>query len=80
MFFGLINTLTICQKLFNQIFGKALDNFVIIYLNDILVYSKNKNKYIKYVQYIFQRLQEHDLQIKSKKCFFHKNEIEFLGY
>ena len=56
MFFGLINALATCQELFNQIFGKALDDFIIIYLNDILVYSKNKNEYIKHIQYILQEL------------------------
>ena len=57
-----------------------MDDFIIIYLDNILVYSKNKNKHVKYVQYIFQRLQEHDLRVELKKYFFHKNEIKFLKY
>ena len=47
---------------------------------DIPIYSKNKKKYIKNVQYIFQKLQKHDLQIELKKYSFHKNKIKFLRY
>ena len=43
------------------------------------MFKKNK-KYIKHIQYIFQKLQEHDLQTKPKKYFFHKNKVEFLKY
>ena len=78
--FRLINTLVTCQELLNWILRKILDNFVIIYLNNIFIYSKNKKKHVKYIQYIFQWLKEHDLQIKLKKYFFHKNEIKFLKY
>ena len=80
MLFGLINALAICQELFNQVFKKTLDNFAIIYLDDIFIYSKSKKEHVKHVRHIFQWLKKHSLWVEPKKCFFHKNEVEFLGY
>ena len=65
MFFGLTNALTTCQKLFNQIFKTALDNFVIMYFDNISIYLKIK-KNIKHIYYIFQKLKKHDLKIELK--------------
>ena len=78
--FGFTNTLTIYQKLLNQVLSDALDKNSIIYFNDIFIYSKTEEKHIKYIQHILQKLQKHDLKVESKKCFFHKNKMEFLGY
>ena len=56
MLFGLINTLAIFQLYINQTLFKLLDDFVVIYLNDILIYFKNKKDYYEYVKKILKRL------------------------
>ena len=80
MFFRLTNALIICQELFDLTFEATLNNFVIMYSNNIFVYLKTQKKYIEYIKYIFQKLQEYDLKVKPKKYSFSKNKMEFLKY
>ena len=56
IFFKLINIPIMFQKFINLILGKYLFNFVVIYLNNILVFSKNYKKYIKYIKIILEKL------------------------
>ena len=78
--FGFTNALTTCQKLLNQVLRDALDENLIVYFNNIFIYSKIEVKHIRHVQHILQKLREYDLKVKLKKYFFHKNKIQFLGY
>ncbi len=55
-----------------------LDEFVIAYLNDIIVYSNSKKKHIRYVRIILHRLREANIQIDVDKCEFHITETKFL--
>ena len=80
MSFELINASTICQKMINDALREYLDIFVIIYLNDILIYSKTLKKHVKLVQKILTCLMKRNLRLKSKKCEFHKKEIDFLKF
>jgi hypothetical protein len=57
---------------------KYLDEFVITYLNDIIVYNKSKKEHIKHVQKILQRLREAEIQIDVNRCEFHIIEKKFL--
>jgi len=57
-----------------------LDIYVVIYLDDILIYSNNLEDYIKYVKKILKRLWRNKLYASSTKCAFHQDRIEFLGY
>jgi hypothetical protein len=57
-----------------------LDVFVIIYLDDILIFSKTEEKYKKYIRKIFRRLINENLRIKTKKTEFHAKEVDFLGF
>jgi hypothetical protein len=56
-----------------------LDEFVIIYLNDIVVYNNSKKKHVRHVRKILQRLREIEIQIDVNKCEFHITEIKFLS-
>ena len=80
MSFELTNASTTYQKLMNNILRKHLDIFVIAYLNDILVYSKTKEKHIKHVNIVLELLMQRNLLLKSKKCEFHKKKVNFLNF
>ena len=78
--FGLTNAPTIFQHLINNIFQEFLDNFVVCYLDGILIYSKDIKQYEEHVRLVLDRLRIANLYAKLKKCNFHKSQVEFLGY
>ena len=78
--FGLTNAPATFQTLMNDIFRDLLDVCVIVYLDDILVYSKNKEEHEQHLQQVLQRLKEHQLYAKLSKCTFFANSIEYLGH
>jgi hypothetical protein len=53
---------------------------MVIYLNNILIYSKLKEDYYTYIRIIIERLRKYKLYIKLSKCFFNIKEVEFLGF
>ena len=57
-----------------------LDDFVIIYLDDVLVFLKTLKEHKKYIQKIFNRLQKKRLFVEPDKCEFYKKEIKYLEY
>jgi Reverse transcriptase (RNA-dependent DNA polymerase) len=69
--FKLINASALYQNLINNIFRKYLDDFMIAYLNDILIYSKTKEKHIKHVTVILKALEKANIRINSAKSVFH---------
>ena len=77
MSFEFINVSTTCQKMINDALKEYLNVFVIVYLNDILIFFKIKKKYVKHVSTILSCLNKRDLKLKSKKCEFHKIEMKF---
>jgi hypothetical protein len=78
--FGLTNAPAVFQRFMNSIFQDILDEYVIIYLDDILIYSKNINDHKQHVKEVLNRLKKHDLTAKLEKCLFHTNKLAFLGY
>ena len=81
MLFGLFNALTSFQGYINKTLAKKLDIFVIVYLNDILIYSKNLGQgYIEAVRWILDILRKNGLFANLKKCWFHKDKVQFLEY
>ena len=80
MFFGLTNSPPTFQTMMNDVFREEIvKGWVVIYMDDILVFSKNEEDHEKYVGRILQKLREHKLSLKPEKCWFSKKEIEFLG-
>jgi hypothetical protein len=57
-----------------------LDKFVVVFINDILVYSKNEAEHTKHLHTVLQRLRDHQLYAKLSKCDFSLREIKFLGH
>jgi hypothetical protein len=78
--FGLINVPVVFQHMMNDIFWEYLDHFVVIYLDDILLYSKNKKEHKHHVRLVLEKLQECGLYAKQNKCLFYQSIVEFLGY
>ena len=80
MFFGLCNSPATFQAMMNDYFQDYLDEgWVIIYMDDILIFSKDLAEHQERTQKILQHLQKHDLYLKAKKCKFDVQEVEFLG-
>src|SRR5204862_2091879 len=80
MLFELTNTLTMFQKLINHVLYNHLNEFVITYLNDILIYLKNEENHEKHVKKVLRKFQEKKLYFKSEKYEFHKQQIKYLEY
>jgi hypothetical protein len=70
--FGLTNTPAIFQHLMNDIFQEFQDDFVICYLDDILIFSKNEKNHEKHVRMVLQKLHGAELYAKLEKCIFHQ--------
>jgi hypothetical protein len=68
------------MNLMNKIFMPYLDKFVIVFIDDILNYSKNKEEHAKHLRIALQILREHQLYAKFSKCEFWLDKVEFLGH
>ena len=77
---GVCNAPLTFQRLTNDIMGEYLDYFVLVYLDDILVFSTTKYEHEHHLRLVFQKLKEHKLQAKLKKCKFGKPHVKYLGY
>ena len=64
----------------NQVLRKYLGSSILIYLNDIIIYSWTFKEHKQHVRQVFQALREANLMMKPKKCEFAKQELRFLGY
>src|SRR5438034_9232726 len=80
MSFELTNTSAIFQELINHMLYNHLNEFVIAYLNNILIYSENEEDHKKHIKKILRRFQKKNLYLKSEKCKFHKQQVEYLEH
>ena len=81
MLFGLSNAPASFQGYINKILAKKLDIFVIVYLDDILIYTKDAGQaHVDAVWWVLEELRKYGLFAYLKKCWFHKDEVRFLGY
>jgi hypothetical protein len=80
MSFGLPNAPAYFIYLMNSVFMPELDKFVVVFIDDILVYSKNEKEHASHLHVVLQRLWEHRLYAKLSKCDFWLKEIKFLGH
>ena len=76
----MINTLAIFKRVMNRFFQQHLRKLVLVYLNDILVFSKTQEKHLEYLRKVFNVLRENKLYGKLFKCHFAKSELEYLGH
>jgi len=78
--FGLTNAPAAFQHFVNTIFADMLDVCIIVYLDDILIYSKDMESHQQHVREVLHRLRLHGLFAKPEKCGFHSDSVEYLGY
>ncbi len=78
--FGLTNAPATFMHLMQEIFRPYLDRFVIVFLDDILIFSRNREEHKAHVQQVLEVLRKHKLYAKSSKCEFFQQKISFLGH
>jgi hypothetical protein len=80
MLFGLTNAPAYFMYLMNKVFMEYLDKFVVVFINDILVYSRSEEEHEEHLCLALQKLQEHRLYAKLSKCEFWMKQVAFLGH
>ena len=80
MLFGLTNTPATFQRLMESCLGELHFNWCIIYLDDIIVFSKTPKEHIERLRWVFNKLVQASLKLKAKKCKFFKSKISYLGH
>ncbi len=78
--YGLSNAPSVFQEFMNEVFREFLHRFVIVYINDILIYSRNLADHRHHVAQVLQKLRQFRLYLKLEKCEFHRPTVQFLGY
>jgi hypothetical protein len=80
MSFGLTNALAYFMYMMNKVFMEYLDKFVVVFIDDILVYSRNEEQHEGHLRLVLQKLQDHKLYAKLSKCEFWLKQVAFLGH
>jgi hypothetical protein len=80
MSFGLTNALTYFMYLMNKVFMEYLDKFVVVFIDNILIFSKNEEEHDKHLCLVFQKLRDNQLYAKLNKCEFWLKEVAFVGH
>jgi hypothetical protein len=80
MLFGVTNAPRVFMEYINRIFHSYLDRFVVVFINDILVFSKSEDEHAEHLRIVLRTLQEKKLYAKLSKCEFWLKEVSFLGH
>ena len=80
MYFELTNVFAISQRIVNKILYDYLNIFVIVYMNDVLIFFKIKKKHEQHIVKMLKKFQEHNLKVRKEKSKFFKQKITFLDY
>lgn len=80
MTFGVTNALAIFMDYMNRIFRPFLDKFVVVFIDDILIYSKSREEHEEHLRIVLSVLREKQLYAKLSKCEFWMKELNFLGH
>ncbi len=78
--FGLSNSPAVFQALVNDVLRDMVDQFIYVYLDDILIFSSSLQEHVQHVRRVLQRLLENGLFVKVEKCAFHAQSVPFLGF
>ncbi|WVZ70752.1 hypothetical protein U9M48_019394 [Paspalum notatum var. saurae] len=80
MSFGLTNAPAYFMNLMNKVFMEYLDKFVVVFIDDILIYSKTEEEHEEHLRLVLQKLRDHKLYAKLSKCEFWLDRVPFLGH
>ena len=78
--FGLSNTPSAFQHFMNNVFSNLLDVCIVVYLDNLLIYSPDSDTHVSHVHEVLRCLCKHSLFAKAEKCEFHSTSVEYLGY
>ena len=78
--FGLTNAPATFMTLMNNIFREYLDKFIVVYLDDILIYSRTKKEHLQHIYLTLEILRKHQLYAKAKKCELFRKKVEYTGH
>ena len=78
--FGLSNAPNTFMRLMNEVLNEFIGKFVIVYLDDILVFNQTKEGHLRHLQYMMKKLQQEKLLINLWKCTFMHEELVYLGF
>ena len=80
MQFRFTNTPTIFQRRINYILEEYLDDFVMVYLDNIIIYSNSEEKYKEHIEWVLGRLYKENIPVVIKKCEFYTKKTDFVGF
>ena len=78
--FGLCNAPATFQTLMNHVFRDVLDEYVLVYLDDIMIYSKTPEEHLQHIREVLERLRDHKLYLNGDKCKYFQTEVDWLGH
>ncbi|KAK3505639.1 hypothetical protein QTP70_004727 [Hemibagrus guttatus] len=78
--YGLANAPSVFQDFIHEVLREFLYRFVLVYIDDILIYSRNLAEHCHHVVEVLKCLREFQVFLKAEKCFFHQPSVQFLGY
>ena len=78
--FGLTNAPSVFMSLMNGVFRSYLDRFVLVFLDDILIYSKSEKEHEEHLRLVLQCLRDNQLYANAAKCDLFQSEIQYLGH
>jgi hypothetical protein len=78
--FRLTNTPTTFQAIINHILRRFIDQFVVVYLDNILIFNRTLKKHRTHIHQVLQTLRDIDLKVNPKKSAFYNQEVEYLGF
>jgi hypothetical protein len=78
--FGLTNALAYFMNMMNKVFMDELDKFVVVFIDDILVYSSTTEEHEQHLRVVLEKLRQNKLYAKFSKCEFWLEEVTFLGH
>ena len=78
--FGVTNTPATFQRLMNEIFKEELDDFVLVYLDDILIFSRTLQEHILHIHRALEKLRKAPLYARLQKYSFFQEHVEYLGF
>ncbi|XP_048039405.1 uncharacterized protein LOC125264212 [Megalobrama amblycephala] len=78
--YGLVNAPSVFQDFIHEVLREFLHRFVLVYIDDILIYSRSQAEHRQHVAEVLTRLRQYHLFLKAEKCTFHQPSVSFLGY